>query len=666
MPRLVLNSASRLRPLVAFAIDSMGSCGTLRAQRRRESAEPPAGIAEQPGRLAGRARDAGQYFVIFRADARTKSAIGCVHQEEEVRHPSGAGVTAERNLLAGGDRRDRPHPALQGRCSRPTATRSATWSTPCRSRRARRRKSSSSTRRTRWPARSRNGSSQGERLALGLVNERDITHAARRQDHRIDARQQHRQHQRHQRRLRHRRVRAPAAARAMADPAAPCSAWPAASPTPTRAPARTARATSSQFFGEKLRQSIMQNAEGYRQLNASVVTTVQEGQRYGVTSEVVANHNHCHALTMMYFEVLRHYAIFQELVLGRGVRVRAAAADAILRRRTSTSGATCWRRRCCRCRRRPTCSRSVRRPGRPRASAGQGLRRQRAHQHQLRQRRLAGRARTTRSRSSSSAAACSCASTCRGPRTRYDRIKSLPVTTQTITTRNRSRGTGAAALEFPRTDGRVRRQGRVTAGFYALFTDRRPPPASIPGATAGDPGPRGDLRRVHEPGRQLSRASPRRSASGSRISSRRRRSRSAFGHHTHVARRRSISSRTTARTRSNGRPYATLLGYTDVLDDARVPTSAGNLISEWDTIFYNDIVPLVFEKIVDSIRLSASSRPTSPARRSTPAASGTCASTSPAPRPSSATSCRSSCAERAREPALKALQELRHASTSRT
>ena len=69
----------------------------------------------------------------------------------------------------------------------------------------------------------------------------------------------------------------------------------------------------SQFFGEKLRQSIMQNADSYRQLNASVVTTVQEGQRYAATTEVIANHNHCHALTMMYFEVLRHYAIFQEL-----------------------------------------------------------------------------------------------------------------------------------------------------------------------------------------------------------------------------------------------------------------------------------------------------------------------------------------------------------------
>ncbi|SDW91045.1 hypothetical protein [Paenibacillus sp. CF384] len=71
---------------------------------------------------------------------------------------------------------------------------------------------------------------------------------------------------------------------------------------------------TSMFFGEKLRQSIMQNAESYRQLNASVVTTVKEGQQYSVTTDVVANHNHCHALTMMYFEVLRHYAIYQELV----------------------------------------------------------------------------------------------------------------------------------------------------------------------------------------------------------------------------------------------------------------------------------------------------------------------------------------------------------------
>ena len=70
----------------------------------------------------------------------------------------------------------------------------------------------------------------------------------------------------------------------------------------------------SQFFSERLRQSIQQNASSYRQLNATAVTAVQEGQQYSATTDVVANHNHCHSLTMMYFEVLRHFAIFQELV----------------------------------------------------------------------------------------------------------------------------------------------------------------------------------------------------------------------------------------------------------------------------------------------------------------------------------------------------------------
>lgn len=69
----------------------------------------------------------------------------------------------------------------------------------------------------------------------------------------------------------------------------------------------------SQFFDEKLRQSLMQNAESYRELNSSVVTTVTENQSYGVTAETIANHNHCHSLTMMYFEVLRHFAVYQEV-----------------------------------------------------------------------------------------------------------------------------------------------------------------------------------------------------------------------------------------------------------------------------------------------------------------------------------------------------------------
>ena len=68
------------------------------------------------------------------------------------------------------------------------------------------------------------------------------------------------------------------------------------------------------YFSEMLRQNIMQNAESHRQLNASVVTAVREGQRYNAETDVVANHNHCHSMTMMYFEVLRHFAVFQKLV----------------------------------------------------------------------------------------------------------------------------------------------------------------------------------------------------------------------------------------------------------------------------------------------------------------------------------------------------------------
>jgi hypothetical protein len=69
----------------------------------------------------------------------------------------------------------------------------------------------------------------------------------------------------------------------------------------------------SAYFHERMKNSITQNAQSYREMNATVITSVQEGQRYGVTAEVIANHNHCHSLTMMYFEVLKHYAIYQEL-----------------------------------------------------------------------------------------------------------------------------------------------------------------------------------------------------------------------------------------------------------------------------------------------------------------------------------------------------------------
>ena len=68
------------------------------------------------------------------------------------------------------------------------------------------------------------------------------------------------------------------------------------------------------FFGEKIKQGVNQNAESFRAQNPSVVTTVQENQGYAAETFVVANHNHCHTITILHWEVLRHFAIFQELV----------------------------------------------------------------------------------------------------------------------------------------------------------------------------------------------------------------------------------------------------------------------------------------------------------------------------------------------------------------
>ena len=77
---------------------------------------------------------------------------------------------------------------------------------------------------------------------------------------------------------------------------------------------QTSSRDTSQAFGETLRNAIMQSSNAYREQSGTLIDTVSEGQQYAATTEVVANHNHCHSLTMLYFEVLRHYAVFQELV----------------------------------------------------------------------------------------------------------------------------------------------------------------------------------------------------------------------------------------------------------------------------------------------------------------------------------------------------------------
>ena len=73
---------------------------------------------------------------------------------------------------------------------------------------------------------------------------------------------------------------------------------------------RQASATALQ----QLRDRTSQSASAVRNQRSTVIQTVRQGERVTAQTEVVANHNHCHAITMQYFEVLRHFLVRQRLV----------------------------------------------------------------------------------------------------------------------------------------------------------------------------------------------------------------------------------------------------------------------------------------------------------------------------------------------------------------
>jgi hypothetical protein len=61
------------------------------------------------------------------------------------------------------------------------------------------------------------------------------------------------------------------------------------------------------------RDRTLQSASAVRSQRTSVVQTARQGESLRVQTEVVANYNHCHAVTVEYFEVLRHFQVSQEL-----------------------------------------------------------------------------------------------------------------------------------------------------------------------------------------------------------------------------------------------------------------------------------------------------------------------------------------------------------------
>ena len=64
---------------------------------------------------------------------------------------------------------------------------------------------------------------------------------------------------------------------------------------------------------QQLRERITQSASALRSQRISVVQSVRQGETHQVQSEVVANHNHGHAITVEYFEVLQHFQIHHRL-----------------------------------------------------------------------------------------------------------------------------------------------------------------------------------------------------------------------------------------------------------------------------------------------------------------------------------------------------------------
>jgi hypothetical protein len=63
----------------------------------------------------------------------------------------------------------------------------------------------------------------------------------------------------------------------------------------------------------RVRDRTLQSASAVRSQRSSVVQASRQGESVQAQTEVVANYNHCHALTVEYFEVLRHLQVSQEL-----------------------------------------------------------------------------------------------------------------------------------------------------------------------------------------------------------------------------------------------------------------------------------------------------------------------------------------------------------------
>lgn len=64
---------------------------------------------------------------------------------------------------------------------------------------------------------------------------------------------------------------------------------------------------------QQLRDRTQQSASATRSQRSTVIQTASQGERFSIETETIANYNHCHALTIQYFEVLRHFKLQHRL-----------------------------------------------------------------------------------------------------------------------------------------------------------------------------------------------------------------------------------------------------------------------------------------------------------------------------------------------------------------
>jgi hypothetical protein len=99
----------------------------------------------------------------------------------------------------------------------------------------------------------------------------------------------------------------------------------------------SSRETSASSL-QSLRDRVSQSASALRSQRSTVIQTVSQSEGVRVETDVVANHNHCHAMTMEYFEVLRHF-----LVRNRLADVQECLFVPLLMSRFDNSKALRWR-----------------------------------------------------------------------------------------------------------------------------------------------------------------------------------------------------------------------------------------------------------------------------------------------------------------------------------